>query len=65
MMDVKLTNHAFLYGLIVEIFDEEGLVGSGRIVLHTRDTIKLSDGMYYYKDKFELRIMPKQPQNNT
>jgi len=56
-MDVQLINHAFMYGKTVEIYDEEELIGRGKILLHTKDTIKLDDGMYYYKDKFTLRII--------
>ncbi|GEM_PF-2342656 len=59
-MDVTLINHAFMYGLTVEIYDEDELVGRGKVVLHTKDTIKLSDGMYYYKDKFILCLADSQ-----
>ena len=60
MMNVKLINHAFLHNLTVEIWDKDELVGRGTIVLHTKDTIKLSDGMYYYKCMFTLQLTDTQ-----
>jgi len=36
MMDVKLINHAFLHGLTVEIWQAGELIGSGKIIEHTR-----------------------------
>ncbi len=61
MMDFMTINYAFLHGLTVEIYDEDGLAGRGKVLLHTRDTVKLDDGMYYYyKDMFILRLTDSQ-----
>ncbi|MFC6545203.1 hypothetical protein [Cohnella cellulosilytica] len=62
-MEAKLINHAFLHGLTVEVWQDGELIGSGRIVEHTRDFIRLDDGNYYVKANCEIKIArePKLP----
>ncbi|RED86338.1 hypothetical protein [Cohnella phaseoli] len=55
-MDVKMINNAFLNGLTVEVWRAGELIGSGRIVEHTKDFIMLDDGDFYSKDWCELVI---------
>ncbi|RED54815.1 hypothetical protein [Cohnella lupini] len=55
-MDVKLINEAFLHGWIIKIKQYDKLVSTGKIVEHTRDTIRLDDGMHYYKSKFDIQL---------
>jgi hypothetical protein len=49
-------NHAFLHRLPVEVLQDGELIGTGIIVQHTRDAIKLDDGMHYMKQNCEFRI---------
>ena len=62
-MEPKLINYAFLHGLPVEVWQAGELVGSGRIVEHTRDFIRLDGGDYYVKANCEIKIArePKLP----
>jgi len=55
-MDVKVINHAFLHGLIVEVWQNGELIGGGKIVEHTKDFIRLDDGDYYFKTRCEVQI---------
>jgi hypothetical protein len=55
-MDAKLINHAFLFGLTVEVWRDGELMGSGIIVEHTRGFIRLDDGDYYFKAGCEVKI---------
>lgn len=54
-MDIKVINHAFLHGLFVEVWRSGELIGTGRIVEHTKDFIRLDDGDYYFKSGCELK----------
>lgn len=49
-------NHAFLHSLPVEVWLEDELIGTGRVVLHTLRTVRLDDGMHYYKHMYDFRI---------
>jgi len=56
MMDVKMINHAFLYGLTVEVWQASELIGEGRIVEHSRDFIRMDDGNFYTKASCEIKM---------
>ncbi len=55
-MDVKIINHAFLHGMIVEVWQAGELIGTGRIVEHSKDFIRLDDGDNYFKSGCVVRI---------
>lgn len=53
---LNLINHSFLHRLPIEVYQDGELIGTGIIIQHTKDYIKLDDGMYYMKRNCEFRI---------
>lgn len=58
MSKSSVINHAFLHALPVEVWIGADMVGTGRVVLHTLRTVRLDDGMHYYKHMFDFKLKP-------
>lgn len=60
MKNSSIINRAFLHSQPVEVWLEDELIGTGHVVLHTLRTVRLDDGMYYYKHMYDFRITQSQ-----